>query len=156
MTNLEESHPDQMDSLLTSVYRQEKLDCVFQLCGLQKIQVECKYSFLWPRTSSSPHCCWLYPSDHATFGSMQKMPSICGVIILPRLMLAELAGGHKSLLFSCLTLYFHYLPRGAVPCLWQPYRGLSSPRVVSEGCLTEHCACLSSRRDDFLLSEWYY
>lgn len=40
VTNLEESHPDQMDSLLTSVYRQEKLDCVFQLCGLQKIQMD--------------------------------------------------------------------------------------------------------------------
>ncbi|XP_072202049.1 mucosa-associated lymphoid tissue lymphoma translocation protein 1-like isoform X3 [Excalfactoria chinensis] len=40
VTNLEERHPDQMDSLLTSVYRQEKLDCVFQLCGLQKIQMD--------------------------------------------------------------------------------------------------------------------
>uniref|UniRef100_A0A8V0ZMR9 Mucosa-associated lymphoid tissue lymphoma translocation protein 1-like n=1 Tax=Gallus gallus TaxID=9031 RepID=A0A8V0ZMR9_CHICK len=38
VASLEESHPDQMDSLLTSVYKQEELDCIFQLCGLQKIQ----------------------------------------------------------------------------------------------------------------------
>lgn len=35
-----ESHWDQVKSLLSSVYKQEELDCVFQLCGLQKIQVE--------------------------------------------------------------------------------------------------------------------
>ncbi|XP_048812278.1 mucosa-associated lymphoid tissue lymphoma translocation protein 1-like isoform X1 [Lagopus muta] len=40
VANLEESHPDQMDSLLTSVYKHEELDCVFQLCGLQKIQTD--------------------------------------------------------------------------------------------------------------------
>uniref|UniRef100_A0A8C9F0U0 Uncharacterized protein n=1 Tax=Pavo cristatus TaxID=9049 RepID=A0A8C9F0U0_PAVCR len=40
VANLEESHPDQMDSLLASVYKQEELDCVFQLCGLQKIQMD--------------------------------------------------------------------------------------------------------------------
>ncbi|XP_042741602.1 mucosa-associated lymphoid tissue lymphoma translocation protein 1-like isoform X2 [Lagopus leucura] len=40
VANLEESHPDQMDSLFTSVYKHEELDCVFQLCGLQKIQTD--------------------------------------------------------------------------------------------------------------------
>ncbi|XP_021263084.1 mucosa-associated lymphoid tissue lymphoma translocation protein 1-like isoform X2 [Numida meleagris] len=40
VANLEESHPDQMDSLLNSVYKQEELDCIFQLCGLQKIQMD--------------------------------------------------------------------------------------------------------------------
>lgn len=40
VASLEESHPDQMDSLLTSVYKQEELDCIFQLCGLQKIQMD--------------------------------------------------------------------------------------------------------------------
>ncbi|XP_065545158.1 mucosa-associated lymphoid tissue lymphoma translocation protein 1-like isoform X4 [Lathamus discolor] len=35
-----ESHWDQIKSLLSSVYKQEELDCVFQLCGLQKIQTD--------------------------------------------------------------------------------------------------------------------
>ncbi|XP_061205841.1 mucosa-associated lymphoid tissue lymphoma translocation protein 1-like isoform X3 [Neopsephotus bourkii] len=35
-----ESHWDQVKSLLSSVYKQEELDCVFQLCGLQKIQTD--------------------------------------------------------------------------------------------------------------------
>ncbi|XP_009983291.1 PREDICTED: mucosa-associated lymphoid tissue lymphoma translocation protein 1-like, partial [Tauraco erythrolophus] len=35
---LKESHLDQMESLLSSVCKREELDCVFQLCGLQKIQ----------------------------------------------------------------------------------------------------------------------
>lgn len=73
---------------------------------------------------------------------MQKMPSIWGISITPRSMLAELVGGHRRLLFSCLTLYFHPLARGAVPCLWEPHRGQSSPNVVDERCLTKHCACL--------------
>ncbi|XP_033922333.1 mucosa-associated lymphoid tissue lymphoma translocation protein 1-like isoform X2 [Melopsittacus undulatus] len=35
-----ENHWDQVKSLLSSVYKQEELDCVFQLCGLQKIQTD--------------------------------------------------------------------------------------------------------------------
>ncbi|XP_030352689.1 mucosa-associated lymphoid tissue lymphoma translocation protein 1-like isoform X2 [Strigops habroptila] len=35
-----ESHWDQVKSLLTSVYKWEELDCVFQLYGLQKIQTD--------------------------------------------------------------------------------------------------------------------
>ncbi|XP_057278087.1 mucosa-associated lymphoid tissue lymphoma translocation protein 1-like isoform X2 [Pezoporus wallicus] len=35
-----ESQWDQVKSLLSSVYKQEELDCVFQLCGLQKIQTD--------------------------------------------------------------------------------------------------------------------
>ncbi|XP_040457493.1 mucosa-associated lymphoid tissue lymphoma translocation protein 1-like isoform X3 [Falco naumanni] len=37
---LKESHLDQVESLLASVYKREELDCVFQLCGLQKIQTD--------------------------------------------------------------------------------------------------------------------
>ncbi|XP_010161344.1 mucosa-associated lymphoid tissue lymphoma translocation protein 1-like, partial [Antrostomus carolinensis] len=37
---LKESHLDQVESLLSSVYKREELDCVFQLCGLQKIQTD--------------------------------------------------------------------------------------------------------------------
>lgn len=40
VANLEESRPDQVESLLASVCKQEEQDCIFQLCGLQKIQVE--------------------------------------------------------------------------------------------------------------------
>ncbi|XP_065497658.1 mucosa-associated lymphoid tissue lymphoma translocation protein 1 homolog isoform X3 [Caloenas nicobarica] len=35
---LEESHPEPAESLLASVCKREELDCVFQLCGLQRIQ----------------------------------------------------------------------------------------------------------------------
>ncbi|XP_064933274.1 mucosa-associated lymphoid tissue lymphoma translocation protein 1-like isoform X3 [Columba livia] len=35
---LEESRPEPAESLLASVYKREELDCVFQLCGLQRIQ----------------------------------------------------------------------------------------------------------------------
>lgn len=73
---------------------------------------------------------------------MQKMLSVWGVSTMPRCLLAELVGGHKSLLFSCFTLYFQCLTREAVPCLWQAHRGQSSPNVVDEGCLNKHCACL--------------
>ncbi|KAM6059043.1 mucosa-associated lymphoid tissue lymphoma translocation protein 1-like isoform 2-T3 [Theristicus caerulescens] len=37
---LKESRLDQVESLLASVYKREELDCVFQLCGLQKIQTD--------------------------------------------------------------------------------------------------------------------
>ncbi|XP_009891442.1 PREDICTED: mucosa-associated lymphoid tissue lymphoma translocation protein 1-like [Charadrius vociferus] len=37
---LQESCPDHVESLLASVYKREELDCVFQLCGLQKIQTD--------------------------------------------------------------------------------------------------------------------
>ncbi|PKU41571.1 mucosa-associated lymphoid tissue lymphoma translocation protein 1-like [Limosa lapponica baueri] len=37
---LKESCPDHVESLLASVYKREELDCVFQLCGLQKIQTD--------------------------------------------------------------------------------------------------------------------
>ncbi|XP_074012139.1 mucosa-associated lymphoid tissue lymphoma translocation protein 1-like [Numenius arquata] len=37
---LKESRPDHVESLLTSVYKREELDCVFRLCGLQKIQTD--------------------------------------------------------------------------------------------------------------------
>ncbi|XP_055675313.1 mucosa-associated lymphoid tissue lymphoma translocation protein 1-like isoform X1 [Falco peregrinus] len=37
---LKEYHLDQVESLLASVYKREELDCVFQLCGLQKIQTD--------------------------------------------------------------------------------------------------------------------
>ncbi|XP_075287678.1 mucosa-associated lymphoid tissue lymphoma translocation protein 1 homolog isoform X5 [Opisthocomus hoazin] len=37
---LKESCLDQVESLLTSVYKREELDCVFQLSGLQKIQTD--------------------------------------------------------------------------------------------------------------------
>ncbi|XP_009462309.1 PREDICTED: mucosa-associated lymphoid tissue lymphoma translocation protein 1-like [Nipponia nippon] len=37
---LKESHLDQVESLLASVYKREEMDCVFQLCGLQKIQMD--------------------------------------------------------------------------------------------------------------------
>ncbi|XP_063202976.1 mucosa-associated lymphoid tissue lymphoma translocation protein 1-like isoform X2 [Chroicocephalus ridibundus] len=37
---LKESCPDQVESLFASVYKREELDCVFQLCGLQKIQTD--------------------------------------------------------------------------------------------------------------------
>ncbi|XP_074772999.1 mucosa-associated lymphoid tissue lymphoma translocation protein 1-like isoform X4 [Athene noctua] len=40
VATLKESCLDQVESLLASVYKQEKLDCVFQLCGLQKIQTD--------------------------------------------------------------------------------------------------------------------
>uniref|UniRef100_U3IDF2 MALT1 paracaspase n=1 Tax=Anas platyrhynchos platyrhynchos TaxID=8840 RepID=U3IDF2_ANAPP len=40
VANLEESRPDQVESLLASVCKQEEQDCIFQLCGLQKIQVD--------------------------------------------------------------------------------------------------------------------
>ncbi|XP_069723295.1 mucosa-associated lymphoid tissue lymphoma translocation protein 1-like isoform X2 [Phaenicophaeus curvirostris] len=37
---LNENRLEQVESLLTSLYKQEELDCVFQLCGLQKIQTD--------------------------------------------------------------------------------------------------------------------
>ncbi|XP_075016772.1 mucosa-associated lymphoid tissue lymphoma translocation protein 1-like isoform X2 [Calonectris borealis] len=37
---LNESRLDQVESLLASEYKREELDCVFQLCGLQKIQTD--------------------------------------------------------------------------------------------------------------------
>ncbi|XP_032051182.1 mucosa-associated lymphoid tissue lymphoma translocation protein 1-like [Aythya fuligula] len=40
VANLEESRPDQVESLLASVCKEEEQDCIFQLCGLQKIQVD--------------------------------------------------------------------------------------------------------------------
>ncbi|KAM9638996.1 mucosa-associated lymphoid tissue lymphoma translocation protein 1-like isoform 2-T3 [Morphnus guianensis] len=38
VATLKESRLDQVESLLASVYKREELDCIFQLCGLQKIQ----------------------------------------------------------------------------------------------------------------------
>lgn len=35
-----ESCLDHVETLLASVYKRDELDCVFQLCALQKIQVE--------------------------------------------------------------------------------------------------------------------
>lgn len=35
-----ESHLDHVESLLASMYKREELDCIFQLCALQKIQVK--------------------------------------------------------------------------------------------------------------------
>ncbi|XP_074736470.1 mucosa-associated lymphoid tissue lymphoma translocation protein 1-like isoform X1 [Strix uralensis] len=40
VATLKDSCLDQVESLLASVYKQEKLDCVFRLCGLQKIQTD--------------------------------------------------------------------------------------------------------------------
>ncbi|XP_010178457.1 PREDICTED: mucosa-associated lymphoid tissue lymphoma translocation protein 1 homolog, partial [Mesitornis unicolor] len=40
MAVLNESRLDQVESLLASVYKREELDCVFQLSGLQKIQMD--------------------------------------------------------------------------------------------------------------------
>ncbi|XP_025899735.1 mucosa-associated lymphoid tissue lymphoma translocation protein 1-like isoform X1 [Nothoprocta perdicaria] len=40
VTMRQDSHPDQMESLLASVYKQEEYDCTFQLSGLQKIQTD--------------------------------------------------------------------------------------------------------------------
>lgn len=57
VANLEESRPDQVESLLASVCKQEDQDCIFQLCGLQKIQVEgCQ--------RAANLCCSLAPSHN--------------------------------------------------------------------------------------------
>ncbi|XP_074773003.1 mucosa-associated lymphoid tissue lymphoma translocation protein 1-like isoform X8 [Athene noctua] len=49
VATLKESCLDQVESLLASVYKQEKLDCVFQLCGLQKIQTwSCSWICITP------------------------------------------------------------------------------------------------------------
>ncbi|XP_071610623.1 mucosa-associated lymphoid tissue lymphoma translocation protein 1-like isoform X2 [Heliangelus exortis] len=37
---LRERHLDQVETLLASLYKQEELDCVFPLCGLQRIQTQ--------------------------------------------------------------------------------------------------------------------
>lgn len=57
---LKESHLDQVESLLASVYKREELDCIFQLCGLQKIQVKrCRVQIstvpLQPHVPGAPH-----------------------------------------------------------------------------------------------------
>lgn len=64
MAILKESRLDQVESLLASVYKREELDCVFQLCGLQKIQVEsCQVQIsavlLHPHVTGTPHPRWL-------------------------------------------------------------------------------------------------
>ncbi|XP_027745632.1 mucosa-associated lymphoid tissue lymphoma translocation protein 1-like isoform X2 [Empidonax traillii] len=51
-----ESHLDHVETLLASVYKWEELDCVFQLCGLQKIQ-EGQPMDLAPSTALSLGCC---------------------------------------------------------------------------------------------------
>jgi len=61
---LKESCLDQVESLLTSVYKREELDCVFQLSGLQKIQVESfqmqiSVVLLQPHITDTPHPRWL-------------------------------------------------------------------------------------------------
>lgn len=130
VANLEESRPDQVESLLASVCKQEEQDCIFQLCGLQKIQVEgfhvqISVVPLLPHTTGTPHPHWLCPSDHSSLGYMQKVASIwaqtllcCSVV--PILMLEELVGlqGTKANFFLlAYPVLLCCLAREPVPCL---------------------------------------
>lgn len=84
MATLKESRLDQVESLLASVYKREEPDCIFQLCGLQKIQVEsCQVQismvFLHTHVTGTPHPHWLELDvplcmSHDSMRTMPGMP----------------------------------------------------------------------------------
>lgn len=84
MAVLKESCPDQVESLFASVYKREELDCVFQLCGLQKIQVgSCQVQIsavllLLPIPAGSG---WLCPSVRLVSPCRQCLALLCQVAV---------------------------------------------------------------------------
>ncbi|XP_065589793.1 mucosa-associated lymphoid tissue lymphoma translocation protein 1-like [Cyrtonyx montezumae] len=134
VANLEESHQDYMDSLLTSVYKQEELDCIFQLCGLQKIQMDVvlQLDLYYTQLSTKQRTC----------ESLQK--------IIPKLLVGQFFTQRNYTRPNCDSTVAWADPGGALrtgtgrslPSSSNPSNSTSEPEENDERSIGELCSAL--------------
>ncbi|OXB56742.1 hypothetical protein ASZ78_008509 [Callipepla squamata] len=134
VASLEESHQGHMDSLLTSVYKQEELDCIFQLCGLQKIQMDVvlQLDLYYTQLSTKQRTC----------ESLEK--------ILPKLLLGQFVTQRNYSWPNCDSILAWADPQGAprtgtgrsLPSSSNPSNSISEPEENDERSIGELCSAL--------------
>ncbi|XP_074901882.1 mucosa-associated lymphoid tissue lymphoma translocation protein 1-like isoform X2 [Buteo buteo] len=148
VATLKESRLDQVESLLASVYKREELDCIFQLCGLQKIQTDVvlQLDLHYTRLSTKQRTCeslqttlqksllgQFFIQRNYSQPNYQRTPACSGSVCLQdALVLSTDPKGQASL----RTGSGHSLPSS------NPSNSSSEPEENDESDLSELCSAL--------------